>query len=176
MLVGVIACACSSSPGTTATTLSAGTRAALKARGALCTLITPADIKAVTGVSVAQPKVGIHGRQTTCNYKAHVLASSAVTQFDSAVSPTAYQSFNSKVTSTFGQTTPVTGLPPGAYSFGASVSSGTLHSVVALVGSTQLMVTGTYPLTQLEALASKIVSRYPATAQTTTTLPASSSG
>jgi len=171
VLVGAVSSGCASSSGTTTTTLSPSTKAILEARGALCTLITPADVKAVTGQSVALPKVGIHGVQTTCNYKAHVLASSVVTQFDSGATSASFQTFRSKAVSTFGQTTPVTGLTAGAYSFSATVGAGSLNSVVALVSSTQIMISGTCPVSQLETLVSTIVSRLPASAPNGTTSP-----
>ena len=177
VIVAAVSSACSSSSsGTTSTTLSAATRAELNARGTLCTLITPADIKAVTGVTVARPPVGIHGRQTTCNYKAHVLASSVVTQFDSGVTPASFQAFSAKVSGTSGQTTPVAGLTEGAYSFSAAVGSGTVNSVVMLVASMQVIVTGTYPVSQLQSLASTIVARFPASRSSTTTLPTGATG
>jgi hypothetical protein len=176
VLVGAVSSACSSSSSTTATTVSAATKTILEARGVLCTLITPADIKATTGESVTQPRVGIHGSQTTCNYKAPVLASSIVTQFDSGVTPASFQTFRSKASSTFGQTTPVVGLTVGAFSFGASVGSGTLNSVVALVGSTQVMITGTCLVSQLEMLTSTMVSQLPASAPTNSTLPKEPAG
>ncbi len=148
----------------------------LRARGALCLLITPADIKAATGETVAPAQVGIHGSQTTCNYKAKVLPSSIVTQFDSGVTPASFQSYSSKVSSTFGQTTPVTGLTAGSFSFGAPAGSLTLSSVVALVGSTQVMVTGTSPVSQLETLASTIVSQISRPPPTGTSVPKASGG
>lgn len=121
-------------------------------RGPSCNLVSPGEIKAVLGVTVTKPSVTADGPVTVCTYTgAKVLLVRFETGMSSADFAEARKGFdaNGESTKSF------TGLHLPAYSSVLGSGRFATSTLAVLKGSTELLVTGPFPLTKLVGLVEK---------------------
>ncbi len=172
------ACSSSSSSATSTTrttTLSAAQRASLAAAEAPCSLLAPAEIQSLTGTKVSRPVIQVHGRVTSCNYKAAHLPDSVVIQYQFGATSASFASGRAKVAAKVGPTSSA-GFPFQSYEFNTTSGSLIVNSVVTLVGSLQTVVTGTASMRKIADVAGAVVAAAQAAASTTTTTSTPATG
>lgn len=165
------ACASSStSSGSTTTVADAGHQTA----ASVCTLITPAQIKATTGKSVGRPGVANSASATACTYPATDgrRSDSVIVTYRGHVTAAQAGAEQAALGKLHGTLTPVTVSSGQAFSYTAGSGSGKVTSLVTLIGETQVTVTATATLDQLESLSQLIFTTFATGSTSTTTAPA----
>ncbi len=163
--------ACSSSNTTSyeTTTTKAGSTPAT-ATSSACDLISPSEIKATMGTTVAPPTSKVKGQVTVCTYKAADLDRSVIIEYNTDASATTFDA-DKKTISSHLQVTPIQGLGNEAYSFSQVAHPLTTNTVVMIQDSLQTIVTGTSSMSQVKTMAEEIlykIDQHNAAASTTT--------
>jgi len=140
------ACSSSSSSGTTSTTSAPGSPS-------LCTLLSPAEVTAVTGATVGTPRTVHQGSVTDCTHASADPSEAVLIRYTThataasfAIEQHGYEQLGHSVT-------PVTGLGDEAFSFSETVGATTKNTVVARNDTLQVVVTGSATPAQIESLA-----------------------
>jgi len=150
LALGLSACG-GSAPATTSTTVSVSSTR--------CRLVSPAEIQAEVGVTVAIPGTSVHGKSTLCTYKAANLGQSIVIGYNSGATATSFAQNRTALRSRGDQLGKILGLGDEAYYAVAHTGGTTVTTVVARKGSEQVLVTGTATLTELETLAEQALAK-----------------
>ncbi len=164
--------ACSSSPSGTATIRKPGHQDATS----VCTLVPASQVESALGRSVHAPTVVNTTASTACTYEAANgdRADSVVVTFRGKVTTAAAAAEEAALSKLHGSTAPVT-VQSGtgtAYTYSVDTGDGTVNSLVTLVGDTQVTVTSTASVDQMETLSEQIFTSLSAAASTTTTTTA----
>lgn len=175
-VLAVVLAACSTtsaSTGTTRPSVPTTTAPGTQSARVACASVTPAQVRATTGTTVGAPTVAVHGSVATCTYTPSGAGQPLVIQYASGADTVLFATDQTRVSSTHGPTTPVTGLGDHAYYFTTPAGSQTATTLVVLTGSLQFIVTSTSSITQVEGLAQLVlyavgVARSSATTQPTT--------
>lgn len=148
-------------PPTTMLTVVAATALALAATGAArprdtgpgCSLVSPAEIKAVLGVTVAKPEVRVVGPLTFCSY---VGDTSVLVRFETGMSRKSFAAENESARNG-AHMKRFSGLGLPAYSQVIGSGSTAFGTIAALKGSTELLITGQFTVAQIELLVKRIL-------------------
>lgn len=170
--------ACSSAASGTGTTGTTGastpttTAPGSASARAACSSISPAQVKATTGTAVRVPRVTVHGSVATCTYPAAGGGQPVDILYASGATAGLFAADQTRLASTHGPVTSVSGLGDQAYSFATAAGNRTATTLVVLTGSLQFVVTSTSPLGHVEELAQLVaytVDQARTTTGTTTT-------
>jgi hypothetical protein len=135
--------------GATAVLASAGTAAA---NVPSCSLASAKIVKSALGITVRSPVVTRNGPVTVCEFAS---ASPLLVRFETHASPSLF-ALGRKGFGQHGEPTKtVSGLGTAAYS--STLAGGKSNTIVVLKSTTELLITGSAPLTKLEALAKLIL-------------------
>ncbi len=146
---------------TTMLTVAAATALALAASGAArprdtglsCDLVSPAEIKAVLGATVAKPDVHVFGKLTMCSYSGD---KSVLIRFETGMSRGSFATENESARNG-AHMKPFSGLGLPAYSQVIGSGPSAFGTIAALKGSTELLVTGQFPVARIEVLVKRIL-------------------
>ena len=142
----------SSSSGTTSTTTVVGSPS-------YCTLLSPADVQAVTGATVGSPRTVHQGPVTDCTYASANPSDAVLIRYTTGASSASFATEQSAFEKLGHTVTPVSGLGDEAYSFSESVGATTKNTVTARQGTVQVTVTGSATPAQVEELARQALAR-----------------
>jgi hypothetical protein len=146
--------ACSSStPASDETTTTAGSHTVPPSA---CDLISPSEIKATLGTSVAQPTAKVDGSVTACTYKASPLARSVIIEYNDNASATSFAADKATIAQHL-TVTPIQGLGNKAYSFSQAAHPYAANTVVTIQNSLQTIVTSTSSMSQVKTMAEEIL-------------------
>jgi len=154
LLVGSLVAACSTSNSGTGSTTSNPDRS----RG-LCTLITPAEVEAITGSAVGTPRSVLQGDTTDCTYSAGNASHSVLIRYVIPANAASFAGDERSVASQGKQVTAVPGLGDQAFAVSETVGGTTKNSVVARKGTTMVLVSGTATGAQVNELATLALDR-----------------
>ncbi len=154
------ASACSDRPsgGTTSTSTTTSTTAAVPTTSGTpttqgsptvsCALVTPAEVSAALGITGTVSQTTVNGPVTLCS-----LPGGGLVRFETGYSLSDFQSAKAQFPSHGETTSDLAGLGDAAYTSTAAAS----NTVVALRGSTEILVTASFSLAQLESLVRAIL-------------------
>ena len=153
---------CSSSPtagGSTTTTQSVGHRGT----NPVCSLVTPAQIERTLGRTVGAPRATNATGLTVCTYPTSTpsdASGAVIIGYRGRVTPTDFSSEQTKLGRLHGTTTDVGGIGDQAYYYSVRVGGHTVTSLATLVNQTQVTVTSTATVDQMETLTREIFATF----------------
>lgn len=152
LLGGVLSSCSSNSPSSAPTTTSTSAKAS-----SVCSLVTPQQLKEVTGFTVKEPVASNRKLTTTCTYRGADPAQSVIISYQAGVTPSSFAAGEQEFELKYGSTIALSGLGSQAYE-GSGISDGrTTYSIVTLVGSSQIVVISSAPLSDVERLAEGVL-------------------
>lgn len=165
------ACSSSSVPGSSPTTTRATGH---QGAGSVCSLVSPAQIRSVLGLSVEAPTVRNGTAATLCTYSPTDRSApldAVLIGYRGHVTSAVASAEQATLSQLHDTVTDVTGSGGQAYYYAVGSGSHTVTTLVSLVGRTQVTVTTSAPVGQAEALSTQIFTAFAAAASTTTTAP-----
>jgi hypothetical protein len=153
VLLAVVLSSCSSgSPSSATTTTSTSAKAS-----SVCSLVSSQQVKEVTGFTVKEPIASNRKLTTTCTYKAADPAQSVIIGYQAGVTPSSFASGQQEFELKYGSTTALSGLGSQAYEGSGSSDGHTTYTVATLVGSSQIVVISSAPLSDVERMAEGVL-------------------
>lgn len=132
-------------------------KAKAKAHAPSCGLATPAMVNTALGTNVTAPKVTKQGSVLVCTYPEGALSDKALIRYETGMTAKTFAASESGFTQHGEPVTPATGYGSQAYSSTIGGGDYVTNTLVVLKGRTELLVTASAPLNQVEALASAIL-------------------
>ncbi len=155
VVCGALFAACSSSDSQSGSAASSRDRS----RG-LCTLITPADVEAITGSAVGTPRSVLQGEITDCTYGSANPSHSVLIRYETSATASSFANKREAIVSLGNSVTAVSDLGDQAFTYSQTVGGTTQTTVVARQGMTMVLVTGTTATPdEVDALAQKALDR-----------------
>lgn len=121
-----------------------------------CTVVTAAEIKTILGLSVGKPTVTGGGSTTLCSFTDPKYRDLLV-RVETGMSRSNFQAARKEFDSTGQPTKDFPGLGVPAYSSVLGSKYVKVNTLALLKGSTEVLLTGAFPLGKLAALAKKVL-------------------
>jgi hypothetical protein len=155
LISGAMLAACSSSDSSSKS--SASTRD--RSRG-LCTLITPAEVRAITGFTVGTPASVLQGATTDCAYAAANPSHIVSIRYNTSATASSFDTKRDAIAPAGESVTAISDVGQQAFVYSGTAGATRTTTVVARQGTVMVEVTGTAATPgQLEALAQKALGR-----------------
>ena len=152
---GALLTACSNSGSPSSSTATVRDRS----RG-MCTLITPAEVGAITGFPVGTPGSVLQGPTTECTFAAANPSHRVLLRYDTSATASSFATLREAIVPAGNFVTAVSHLGDEAFAYSHTAGRTTTTTVLARQGTVMVMVTGTAATpSQLEALAQKALDR-----------------